>query len=210
MNSSSPEEQSDSPEATESHLTAWHVFLVQLLHFYSDAQRLDVRDFVKLGTLPLEADVILLLKRDGAEAGPVLNPELDFLESRLRPLTVLEYKSPRDVLSRRSVDMIRVYQLLAKHKFHKEADRAVCGVLLYSYAQRGLFETLDQDGLRFEEEEPGIRCYRGSPVVYAVNLVALGRQRPMSLLNLVSARHEQYLQSVVSGPAMLALAERIQ
>jgi hypothetical protein len=197
----------------EAHLTAWHVMLVELLRLFSDPMRVDVQDFVKLGTLPLEADVILLRKKEvEASAGfrHLMRSELDFLEPRMRDLTVLEYKSPRDPLRWDSVDRSRAYGLLAKQKYQVVRDRQVSVVMLYSQVQRGLFEALAEDGLAFETEEEGIRVCQGSMVLYAVDLMALGQRRPQSPLNLVSARHRQYSQDPSLDANQVALVQRIQ
>jgi hypothetical protein len=205
----------DTPQESppDHHLTAWHVFLIEIIRYYSDLRRVEVRDFVKLGTLPLEADAILLRKLvDGSLDGlsHLMAAELDFLEPRLRDLTVVEYKSPVDVLSRAAIDMARVYALLGKQRFQIEHDRQVSIILMYSATQRRLFEQLREDGLRFEEEEEGILRCDGSLVMYAVNLVKLGRRRPQSPINLVSARHAEYSHDRRIDPGALALLERIR
>ena len=199
-------------EASEFHLTAWHVFLVELLQSFTDLRRVEVRDFVKLGTLPLEADVIFLLKMlEASDPGArLMQDELDFLEPRLRRLTVLEYKSPADLLTRQAVHTSRVYGLLAKRKFEVEHDREVSIVMMYSYAERGLFEALKKDGLPFEEEQEGIRCCRGSLTMYAVDLMVLSRLRPKNPLNLMSARHREYSQDPSMDQRTMALVEKIQ
>lgn len=193
--------------------TAWHAFLVELILFFTDLRRVDVRDFVKLGSLPLEADVILLLKQREAPAQGLMGPALAFLEPLLRDLTVIEYKSPTDVLDRVGVDTARTYGLLAKRKFLDRGirrDGQVSIVLLYSHAQRGLFEELAADRLPFEPQAEGIRCHDGSMGIYAVNLVTLLQQQPHSVLNLVSARHHKYSQEPGLDPAALALVEQIR
>jgi hypothetical protein len=201
------------PDTEERHLTAWHVFLIELLRYFIDLSRVEVRDFVKLGTLPLEADAILLHKKHPGtvpELQRLMREELDFLEPRLRELTVLEYKSPKDALSTQAVDQVRTYALLAKQRFKLKRDGQVAAMLLYSHAPRGLFKELKQDRLDFVQEEEGIRCCDGSLVIYAVDLVVLGQKRPKSPLNLVSARHEKFSQAPGLDPATLALVEKIQ
>jgi hypothetical protein len=203
----------DTSEPVDVHLTAWHVFLVELLQHFTDLRRVEVRDFVKLGTLPLEADVIFLLKNMAEALGGfqhVMQQELDFLEARLRRLTVVEYKSPKDVLTRQSVDTSQVYGLLAKRKFGVEHDRDVALMMMYSHIEKDLFDKLRDDGLPFDKVEEGIRCHRGHLVMYAVNLTTLGRLRPSSPLNLMSSRHQEYSHAPGMDASTLALVEKIR
>src|SRR5207302_1553047 len=73
-------------EAQEVPYTAWHYLVVQTMEALIDPSLLTILAFQKLGTLPLEADVILLLKeRDGPELAELV-PDFDFLLRRLARL----------------------------------------------------------------------------------------------------------------------------
>ncbi len=207
----------DTPEPEtpqELHLTAWHVFANEIIKHFANPRRLEIREFDKLGTLPLEADAMLIRKKDleaaGAADEALMTGPLAFLGPRLGELTALEYKGPGDVLGWEDVDKARVYALLGKRKYKLLRDAQVRVVMMYSYASKGLFEALAADGLPFEQEEEGIRCHRGSLRMYAVDLVALGKQKPDSPMNLVSARHRHYIREAHLDPHTMALVQRIE
>ncbi len=80
----------------------WHPFLAEMLRL-SYADRLDVRENLPLGDLPLEAD-LLLIRRD--PAAPLPYP-LDFLG----PTTLVEFKSPTDTADQAALEQLEIYGL---------------------------------------------------------------------------------------------------
>ena len=113
--------------------TGWHYFLAHVLQ-KTRSPGLDVHCFVKLGSLPLEADVIVLHLDKNADIA-LFAKYFDFLVPSLRPYLVLEYKGPDDRLTRDDFDTVRAYAMLCKRKYQvaREADVAVA--MLYSHTE---------------------------------------------------------------------------
>jgi hypothetical protein len=147
------------PQPPEPRYTAWHFFLAYCLQYLVDPSRLEVHVFEKLGVLPLEADV-LILRKVADLTGAARLPDFDFLWPYLGHYTVLEYKSPDDLLTPEDLDRLRTYGLLCKHKYGVKWERKVRLLLLYSHVQADFFATCEQNELPFVE---GGRA-RGPPV----------------------------------------------
>ncbi len=155
-----------------------------------DERNVEIYPFEKLGTLPLEADIILLRKKVNRDLA-ALHPELDFLMRHLGLYTVVEYKSPADRLTFDDLDTVRAYAMLCKRKFGLSEDSDVRIALLYSLIEKDFFKKSQSNGMAFHQIEIGIRrCSLGRLVLLAMNLAELGEQRPAHLINLFSSRHQ--------------------
>ena len=187
----------------EARYTAWHYFLAEVMQHLIDERNLEVHPFEKLGTLPLEADIILL-KRQADKDLAALYPEFDFLMRHLGWYTVVEYKSPEDRLTHEDPDTVRAYAMLCKRKFGITLDRGVRVAMLYSHLEGGFFEVCQDAGMYFHQVEPGIRrCDMGSLVMFTMDLVALGEADPSALINLFSSRRRQFVVSGKATPGLL-------
>lgn len=186
------------PARPEAAYTAWHFFLAYCLEYLLDPRKLKVQAFEKLGTLPLEADIILLRKVADLHDAAKL-PDFDFLFPYLALYTLIEYKSPPDRLTLEDLDKVRAYGMLCKLKYGLRRDDAVRILLLYSHAETDFFAACEQNGLAFEQAEAGIRACRAPAMqIVAMDLVALGERSPRSLVNLFSSRHQRFTREV--GP----------
>ena len=188
----------------ETRYTAWHYFLAEVMQHMLDDRVVEVHPFEKLGTLPLEADIILLRKHADQDL-EALHPELDVLLRHVGTYTVLEYKSPVDRLTHEDLDTVRAYALLCKRKFEIDADSEVRIVMLYSSVERGFFNKAKVDnGLDFKKIEAGVRrCAVGHQVLLTMNLVEVGKKRPGHLLNLFSSRHRVFVSKEKVDPRLL-------
>lgn len=174
--------------------TAWHYLLVQTLEAFVDRSLLTILPFHKLGTLPLEADIILLRKEQEGVALAALVPEFDFMLRHLGRLTVVEYKGPNDLLDCDGFDTALAYALLAKRKYKIRWNRELSLQFLFSYQADNLAETCRGNGYHFQQLEPGIaRCVAQEMPIYLINLVELADRRPADLVNLLSARHRRFV-----------------
>ena len=172
--------------------TAWHPLLAQVLRRVLSGPSLEVLPFVKLGTLPLEADIILLRKSQQADLITQF-PEFGFLLRFLRHYLLLEYKSPLDRLTIEDFDTARAYAMLCKRKFGLAEDGQVAVALLYSQAEPAFFSTCRANGYAFVEQETGIWACEQHPLrIYAMDLVAFGATDPEHPINLFSKRHRTY------------------
>ena len=130
--------------------TGWHYFLAHALQkVRSDG--LDVHCFVKLGSLPLEADVILLHLHKDADLA-LFSRYFGFLVPSLRPYLLLEYKGPDDRLTLEDFDTVRAYAMLCKRKYGLVHDEHVAVALLYSRAEPAFFATCAKNGYVFVEQ----------------------------------------------------------
>lgn len=172
--------------------TAWHPLLAQVLDRVLSGPSLQVLPFVKLGTLPLEADIILLRKSQQADLIEQF-PEFGFLLRFLRHYLLLEYKSPLDRLTCDDFDTARAYAMLCKRKFGLAQDSEVAVALLYSQAEPAFFATCRDNGHTFVETETGIWACEQHPLrIYAMDLMAYGATDPEHPINLFSKRHPSY------------------
>jgi hypothetical protein len=73
------------------HFTAWHYFLARAME-KTKSKGLSVLSFVKLGSLPIEADVILLLLDEKADT-QLFAKYFGFLMPALRRCATIEYIS---------------------------------------------------------------------------------------------------------------------
>jgi hypothetical protein len=196
------------PQPPEPRYTAWHFFLAYCLQYLVDPSRLEVHVFEKLGVLPLEADV-LILRKVADLTGAARLPDFDFLWPYLGHYTVLEYKSPDDVLTPEDLDRLRTYGLLCKHKYGVKWERKVRLLLLYSHVQADFFVTCEQNELPFVKgEEPGVHlCRQPAMQIVALNLVSVGQRIPRSVINLLSARHRQFTREAPAEAPLSDLAQ---
>ena len=189
--------------------TAWHYFLAEVMQHLFDDRYLEVHPFEKLGTLPLEADIILLRQHSDVDLA-ALHPEFDFLLRHLGSYTVVEYKSPYDRLTPEDLDTVRAYAMLCKRKFGLARDQEVRIALLYSRTEKGFFRKCRENGLTFRSMEPGIRCCQlGDLVLLAMDLVRLGERRPAGLINLFSLRHRDFVISQAVTPKLLDVVKYV-
>lgn len=187
--------------------TAWHPLLAQVLVRVLSCPSLEVHPFVKLGTLPLEADVILLRKNTQTDLLSQF-PEFSFLLRFLRHYLLIEYKSPLDRLTCEDFDTARAYAMLCKRKYGFVTDGELAIALLYSQAEPAFFATCHDNGYAFVEKETGIWACEQHPLkLYAIDLVAYGAENPQAPINLFSKRYRSYRPS---DPRWDSLLEDIQ
>lgn len=180
------------PAATPPGYTFWHHYLAAVMQRRLDSPALEVRAFEKLGSLPLEADIIILRRRAQADLTG-LAPDFAFLLKLLRDILIVEYKSPKDRLQPSDFDTVRAYAMLCKRRFSARYDESVSVVMMYSGISSDFFTDSAKNGHRFVETEPGVRaCTDAAVKYYAVDLVTYGTSRRSSPLLLFSSQHEQF------------------
>ncbi len=189
----------------EGRYTPWHYLLAEVMQHLIDERFLEVSPFDKLGTLPLEADIILQRKKVDQDLA-MLHPEFDFLMRHLGLYTVVEYKSPEDRLTHEDLDTVRAYAMLCKRKYELVEDASVRIAMLYSHTGKAFFDASKANGLNFRRVETGIRrCDAGHLVLLAMNLAELGKQRPAHLVNLFSSRHRKFVVADEVDPVLLGM-----
>ena len=189
--------------------TAWHPLLAQVLVRVLSSPALEVHPFVKLGTLPLEADVILLRKNAQTDLLSQF-PEFGFLLRFLRHYLLIEYKSPLDRLTCEDFDTARAYAMLCKRKYGFDADAEVAVALLYSQAEPAFFATCRDNGYAFVQKEAGIWACEQHPLrLYAIDLVAYGATDPEHPINLFSKRYRTYRPTDPRWETLLGNIQRI-
>lgn len=183
----------DAPDLLRTY-TAWHHFLARVLE-KTRAPGFDVQCFVRLGTLPLEADIIILHLDEQADTREFAK-HFGFLMPSLRKYLILEYKSPQDRLAWADFDTVRAYALLCKRKYDVVHDHEVAVAMLYSRTEADFFSRCAHNGFPFAELQPGVRhCGSQAMGLYAADLVALGEQQPAHPINLLSARRREFKAS---------------
>lgn len=171
--------------------TAWHHYLAHALR-KTRAPGFDVHCFVKLGSLPLEADIIIL-HLDPLAQIETFAQYFSFLVPCLRPYLILEYKSPDDRLTLADFDTVRAYAMLCKRNYQVTHDEDVAVAMLYSRTEGNFFDGCSRHGFPFVETQPGVyESGRLSMRFYAIDLVAVGAQEPEHPINLLSARRREY------------------
>ena len=179
--------------------TGWHYFLANVLQ-KTRAPGLEVECFVKLGALPLEADVIILHLDRNADI-ELFRKYFGFLVPALRPYLVIEYKGPDDRLTRDDFDTVRAYAMLCKRKYKVARDEDVAVAMLYSHTEANFFAACADNGFPFAPAQVvGVRASCPQKMsFYAVNLVAVGEQQPEHPINLLSARRRAYGKNGLTG-----------
>lgn len=176
--------------------TAWHHFLAQALR-KTRAPGFDVHCFVKLGALPLEADIIILHLDKQAQI-ETFAQYFSFLVPCLRPYLILEYKSPDDRLTLADFDTVRAYAYLCKRNYQVMLDEDVSVAMLYSHTEADFFDGCARHGFPFVETQPGVmECSKLAMRFYAIDLVTIGAQTPEHPINLLSARRREYGSSAL-------------
>jgi hypothetical protein len=199
QNLESPSVADHAAPSAEPQFTGWHYFLVQALQkLRSDG--LDVHGFVKLGSLPLEADVIILHLHKDADL-TLFSRYFGFLVPSLRPFLLIEYKGPDDRLTLADFDTVRAYAMLCKRKYGVARDADLSVAMLYSRTEAGFFAGCADHGFPFVEAQPGVwQSCQQALRYYALDLVVLGEQQPEHPINLLSARRHGYrTQGLMSG-----------
>lgn len=178
--------------------TAWHYYLAEALA-KTRTRGFDVECFVKLGTLPLEADIILLHLDPGADIAE-FRQYFSFLVPALCRYLLLEYKSPDDRLTLADFDTVRAYAMLCKRTYGIQHDDEVAVAMLYSRTEADFFAGCARSGFAFVETQPGIRECRTLPLCFhAIDLVTLGAQQPEHPINLLSARRREFVRTDAPG-----------
>lgn len=178
-------------ESVSRPFTAWHHFLAHALR-KTRAPGFDVHCFVKLGSLPLEADIIILHLDQQAQI-ETFSQYFRFLVPCLRPYLILEYKSPDDRLTLADFDTVRAYAMLCKRNYQVTHDEDVAVAMLYSRTEADFFDGCARHGFPFVETQPGVReSGKLSMRFYAIDLVTIGAQQPDHPINLLSARRREY------------------
>ena len=114
----------------------------------------------------------------------------------LGKITVIEYKSPDDKLSKEDFDTLRIYSLLSKKKYNIEKDSDICMLSLSSHFEKGYFEYVRENDYSCREVEPGIwgakdRARR----YYAIDLDKIGKRYKNHPINLFSSRYREFISS---------------
>jgi hypothetical protein len=178
-------------ESIPRYFTAWHHFLAQALR-KTRAPGFDVHCFVKLGSLPLEADIIILHLDQQAQI-ETFAQYFSFLVPCLRPYLILEYKSPDDRLTLADFDTVRAYAYLCKRNYQVTHDEDVAVAMLYSHTEADFFDGCARHGFPFVETQPGVReSSQLAMRFFAIDLVTIGAQTPEHPINLLSARRREY------------------
>jgi hypothetical protein len=171
--------------------TAWHYYLARVLE-KTAAPGFQVHSFVKLGSLPLEADIILLHLDKNADISTFAK-YFSFLVPSLRSYLLLEFKSPQDRLTLADFDTVRAYAMLCKRKYKIAHDEEVAVAMLYSRAEADFFDGCARNGFAFAEVQMGVRGCNQHPIRFsAVDLVAFGQEHPDHPINLLSARRREF------------------
>jgi hypothetical protein len=179
------------PQPPETPMTGWHYLLVQALQKVS-SDALEVHSFVKLGTLPLEADVILLHRRKDADLLE-FGRYFGFLLPLLRSYLLIEYKGPTDCLTVEDFDTVLGYARLCKRKYKFWQDQELAVAMLYSATESEFFDRCAHNGFRFVPTQPGMQSFCEHAIHYhAVDLAILGERQPEHPLNLLSKRRRSY------------------
>lgn len=174
--------------------TAWHYYLAAVLE-KTEAPGFKVHSFVKLGSLPLEADIILLHLDKNADIATFAK-YFGFLVPSLRAYLLLEFKSPEDRLTLADFDTVRAYAMLCKRKYKIAHDEDVAVAMLYSRTEADFWGGCARNGYSFAEAQPGVRsCNQHRIGFSAVDLVAFGKQHPDHPINLLSARRREFWKS---------------
>lgn len=201
MSTRKPESEHSSSETIEHELsstsrlfTAWHYYLARVLE-KTEAPGFQVHSFVKLGSLPLEADIILLHLDKHADIR-TFSRYFRFLVPSLRTYLLIEFKSPQDRLTLADFDTVRAYAMLCKRKYQVAHDEEVAVALLYSRVDADFFEGCARNGFPFADALAGVRsCNRHALRFDAVDLVAFGQEHPDHPINLLSARRREFWKS---------------
>jgi hypothetical protein len=148
---------SDQPGKTR---TWWHPLLVRLLqHELSGAY--DVREEVPVGKVPLRLDVVLIRRGDQQLPADAAR-NLAALVQRLNRFTLVEFKSPSDVLEHGDFD----YLLGCAHLFRAQQADPISStelslIVLAPAITRALRRDVQASHWSLEQEEPGIHRIQG-------------------------------------------------
>jgi hypothetical protein len=140
--------------------TWWHPLLVGLLkHELSPV--FEVRDEVRVGTLPLQADIVLV--RRGAAAIPdSARRSFGALAERLNRWTLIEFKSPVDSLERGDLGrLFGVAHLFIAQQAEEISASDVSLVILAPSSTKPFEAEVQQLGLRWTRDEPGVLRIEG-------------------------------------------------
>ena len=172
--------------------TPWHTLLAEVMVYIIDPDDFLVHPFVKLGTLPLESDLIIIRKR-GSEKLKKTYLDLEFMIPYLGKYTVLEYKSPLDRLTFDDFDRIRAYMMLIKDKYKISYDKDIHAISLVSSFQYGYREHIEKNGYEFRKIDTGVYGHiDDNHHFYWFNLEKIGEKYPENFINLFSSNFKKY------------------
>jgi hypothetical protein len=157
---------------------------------------MDILLFEKLGTLPLEADIIIVIKKSTQDLIRKY-PDLKFLIPYLSKYTAIEYKSPLDRLTFDDFDTGRAYMLLAKRKYGIKHDKDINIVFLCSSFENDYPKYINENGCDFNKIEKGVyghKSKKGSNI-YWINLKEIGENDPGNVFKLFSISVRDYNSS---------------
>ena len=139
----------------------WHYMVAGVFEFLLRPRGYKVDSFVKVGTLPLEIDIVVVHQ---PQARSTDFERLDYIFKRLGPVTVIEYKGPDDDLAIADFDRLLAYALLyrMKQKIARYADittMTISAKLGETYKQ-----ALKAEGIELVQEADGV--YRGDGALF--------------------------------------------
>jgi hypothetical protein len=135
--------------------TWWHPLLVGLLkHELSPV--FEVRDEVRVGTLPLQADIVLV-RRGTVEIPDSARRSFRALAERLNRWTLIEFKSPVDSLERGDLGrLFGIAHLFMAQQAEVLSASDVSLVILAPSATKPFETEVQQLGLRSTREQTGV------------------------------------------------------
>jgi len=189
--------------------TAYHFYLSLLFDYLLKDHGYEVTPFVKVGTLPLEADIIII-KRQKAKRKDFT--QLDFLFCLFKNFYLIEFKGPTDTLKWKDYSHLLAMAELYRMKIDHPEIRDVRLFTIASTIPKEYRNFLKKNRLQLQQEMKGLYAISGATSYdhYIVVLNDLPPDQKTELILFFSSKYHDQMDKIISDQENLIILFLIQ
>ena len=178
--------------------TAYHFYLSLLFEYLLKDHGYDVEPLVKVGTLPLEVDIIIIKSHQKTAIKDFT--QLDFLFNLLVDFNLIEYKGPTDTLEWQDYLHLTTMAGLYRIKIDHPANKDVRLFTIASTIPEEYREFLRINGLKLDWKTDGLYAVSGATayVHYVLALNELGPDEKNELILFFSSKYHDKMGEIIS------------
>ncbi len=190
--------------------TAYHFYLSLLLEYLLKDHGYDVEPLVKVGTLPLEVDIIIIERRPKIKRKEF--SRLDFLFRLLTDFNLVEFKGPTDTLDWKDYSHLLAMVELYRIKIDHPANRDIRLFTIASTIPKAYRHFLKLNRLKLNREMKGLYSIAGA-TSYDHYILALNELKPdqrNELILFFSSKYHDRMRTIISDQEDLFIMFFIQ
>jgi len=190
--------------------TAYHFYLSLLLEYLLKDHGYEVEPLVKVGTLPLEVDIIIIERRPKIKRKEF--SRLDFLFRLLTDFNLVEFKGPTDTLDWKDYSHLLAMVELYRIKIDHPASRDIRLFTIASTIPKDYRSFLKINQLELNKQTKGLYVISGATNYdhYVVVLNELPPNQQTELILFFSSKYHNKMRKIISDQENLFIMFLIQ